>query len=271
MNKEGPQTQKRRNGEWFLNIFASLLWTRLLKLSMETVSTSFSNREALWSSFQASVSNAASSSSSLRPVQEPKKVKIERKYRFAGEQVVLVFFVFFLCVFMALNVFHVFSTSDVVEVLEDSPEAKKWPLLKEPLTESSSEAPSEVSIPTPSIPVTASSKPSSSPPLTSNSAIPASTSTSTKPPVRKPGPRKPKTSLTPLPGSSKTKKLTTLDKSAMDWQSHVHSEQHSGLKDELEANRKAGGYLEKVQFLKRVEERKDGTLESLKSSKRRKL
>jgi len=58
----------------------------------------------------------------------------------------------------------------------------------------------------------------------------------------------------------------------MDWQAHVHAEQqHSGLKDELEANRRTGGYLEKVQFLKRVEERKDETLETLKSSKRRKL
>jgi len=216
---------------------------------METVSIKFSNREALWSSFQASVSNVASSSSSSRPLQGPKKVKIERRYLFAGEQVV-----------------------EVVEVLDDSPEAKKWPLWKEPLTESSSEAPSEVPIPTPSIPVTtALSNPTSSPAQTSNSAIPTSTSASTKPPVRKPGPRKPKTSLAPLPGPSKTKKLSTLDKSAMDWETHVHSEQHSGLKDELEANRKAGGYLEKVQFLKRVEERKDGTLESLKSSKRRKL
>lgn len=107
MNKEWPQTQKRRNGEWFSNIFASLLWTRLLKLSMETVSTTFSNREALWSSFQTSVSNVASSSSSSRPLQEPKKVKIERKYRFAGEQVVLVFFCF-LCVFFQclLCLFH---------------------------------------------------------------------------------------------------------------------------------------------------------------------
>ena len=107
MNKEGPQTQKRRNGEWFLNIFASTLWTRLLKLLTETVSITISNREALWSSFQASVSNVASSSSSSRPVQEPKKVKIERKYLFAGEQVVLVFF-FFCVFFMALNVFMTF-------------------------------------------------------------------------------------------------------------------------------------------------------------------
>ena len=173
---------------------------------------------------------------------------------------------------MAFECFYVVSAcSEVVEVLEDSPEAKKWPLWKEPLTELSNEAPSEISIPAPSIPVTASSNPSSSSTQTPNSAISTTTSASAKPPVRKPGPRKPKTSLAPLPGPSKTKKLSTLDKSAMDWQTHVHSEQHSGLKDELEANRKAGGYLEKVQFLKRVEERKDGTLESLKSTKRRKL
>ena len=166
------------------------------------------------------------------------------------------------------------TCSEVVEVLEDSLEAKKWPLWKEPLTQSSSEAPSEVSIPVSSTPVTASSNSSSSPTQTPNlakSLESTSTSASTKPPLRKPGPRKPKTSLAPLPGPSKTKKLSTLDKSAMDWQTHVHAEQHAGLKDELEANRKAGGYLEKVQFLKRVEERKDGTLESLKSTKRRKL
>lgn len=210
-------------------------------------------REALWSSFQASVSNAALSSSSLA-LQEPRKVKIQRKYRFAGEEVV-----------------------EVVEVPEDSLEAKKWPLWKEPLTESSTDAPTEVSLPllpVSSMPVAASSSPLLPPTQTPNPVISlesVSTSLSTKLPVRKPGPRKPKTSLTPLPGSSKAKKISTLDKSAMDWQTHVHAEQHSGLKDELEANRKGGGYLEKVQFLKRVEERKDETLEALKSTKRRKL
>lgn len=98
-----------------------------------------------------------------------------------------------------------------------------------------------------------------------------STSLSTKPPLRKPRPRKPKTTLTPSPGPSKAKKLSMLNKSAMDWQAHVHAEQESGLKGELEANRRTGGYLEKVQFLKRVEERKDETFEALKSIKRRKL
>jgi hypothetical protein len=68
----------------------------------------FSAREALWSSFQASVSNvASSSSSSSRPFQEPKKVKIERKYRFAGEQVVLVFFLPFFMSFYDISSFTV--------------------------------------------------------------------------------------------------------------------------------------------------------------------
>jgi hypothetical protein len=45
----------------------------------------------------------------------------------------------------------------------------------------------------------------------------------------------------------------------------------SSLKDELEAHRKAGGYLEKVEFLTRVEERKEENLDVMKSSKRRRL
>lgn len=56
----------------------------------------------------------------------------------------------------------------------------------------------------------------------------------------------------------------------MDWKAHVQAEQGKvGLQDELEANRRGGGYLEKVEFLQRVEERKEGTLEALKSGKRR--
>jgi hypothetical protein len=232
--------------------------------------TTNSAREALWSNFQTSISNVASASSSSKPFQEPRKVKIERKYLFAGEQVVLVFF--FICQDLNSFMTYIFIFSEVVEVLEDSPEARKWPLWKDPLTESSSEAPTAVPLPLLSMPVAPSSNPSSSPNQTPNSSLnPASTSASTKPPARKPGPRKPKTSLASLPGPSKAKKISTLDKSAMDWQAHVQAEQDSGFKDELEANRKAGGYLEKVQFLKRVEERKDATLESLKSTKRRKL
>jgi len=59
----------------------------------------------------------------------------------------------------------------------------------------------------------------------------------------------------------------------MDWQRHIQTEQQAGssIKDELDANRRAGGYLEKVEFLKRVEERKEENLDAMKSSKRRKL
>ena len=88
---------------------------------------------------------------------------------------------------------------------------------------------------------------------------------------KRPGPRKSKITLASLPGP-KAKKLTTLDKSAMDWRAHIQAEEESGssLKDDLEANRRAGGYLEKVGFLKRVEERREENLDAIKS-KRRKL
>ena len=55
----------------------------------------------------------------------------------------------------------------------------------------------------------------------------------------------------------------------MDWRAHVAAEAGSGLQEELDANRKGGGYLEKVDFLKRVDERKDDILEASRSSKRR--
>jgi Bucentaur or craniofacial development len=55
----------------------------------------------------------------------------------------------------------------------------------------------------------------------------------------------------------------------MDWNAHVNTQQDAAIKDELEANRRGGGYLEKVEFLKRVEERKDDALEASKSKRRR--
>jgi len=59
----------------------------------------------------------------------------------------------------------------------------------------------------------------------------------------------------------------------MDWQRHIQTEQQAGssIKDELDANRRGGGYLEKVEFLKRVEERKEANLDVMKSNKRRRL
>lgn len=54
----------------------------------------------------------------------------------------------------------------------------------------------------------------------------------------------------------------------MDWKNHVGTGP-SELQDELEANKRAGGYLEKVSFLQRVDERKEEVLEANKDRKRR--
>lgn len=127
---------------------------------------------------------------------------------------------------------------------EDSPDVKKWPIYHGQDTEPGCE------LQTTSLSLPGHINPSSSP--------------------KKPGPRKPKKTLGPLPSTSnrKAKKLTTLNKSLMDWKAHTGD---STLQDELDANRKAGGYLGKVEFLKRVDERKEENLESMQSRKRRKL
>lgn len=55
----------------------------------------------------------------------------------------------------------------------------------------------------------------------------------------------------------------------MDWRAHVTTTQDPELKDELDANRRGGGYLEKVEFLQRVGERRDEAFEANKGGKRR--
>ncbi|KAG5641994.1 hypothetical protein DXG03_003823 [Asterophora parasitica] len=171
-------------------------------------------RDALWSTFQVSVS----STTPVKPAPPKEMIKIEKRYKFAGETVV-----------------------EVVEVTADSPDAKKWP--QWPPDETPREAP-------PSTPEVA--------------AKLREPSSSAKPPVKRPGPRRSKVSLAAIPtaSSQKAKKLSTLDKSAMDWHAHVQSSESSGLKDELEANRRGGGYLEKVEFLNRVEKRTEDVIEA---------
>lgn len=162
--------------------------------------------------------------------------------------------------------------SEIKEVPENSDEAKKWPLWTPENTAQET--------PGPSVERGGDDKTSSEPPALSISTVPPAPGaptqvdpSSSKPkPSKRPGPRKPKVQLAPLPGSQKAKKLTTLDKSAMDWKAHVQTEgSSSGLKDELEANRRGGGYLEKQEFLQRVEQRKEEALEASKSTKRRRL
>ncbi|KAK7439391.1 hypothetical protein VKT23_017613 [Stygiomarasmius scandens] len=206
------------------------------KLSEEHAEAKKKAREELWKNFKESI---ASEASSPKP-ETSKLVKIEKRYRFAGEEVV-----------------------EVVEVPEDSADAKKWPLWA-PAPSSNSEAPGASSPKPENIPL-----PTPDTSKASTSATRASTA-SAKPGPKRPGPRKSKITLASLPSSSKPKKITTLEKSAMDWRTHVNSVDE-GTKDELEANRKegGGGYLEKVEFLDRVSERREGVLEAGKSGKRR--
>jgi hypothetical protein len=174
-------------------------------------------------------------------------VKVERRYLFAGENLT----------YVSIHVAQIPNRDfgcdrEVIEVPENSAEAKKWPLWRPPGCEVS---------PTSASPdlLQVSSEPNVATPITP--VAPTS--------GKRPGPRKPRTSLPSLP-SQKAKKLSTLDKSAMDWRAHINAEQEkSGLKDELEAHRRGGGYLGKVDFLRRVDERKEGAIEANKSSKRR--
>lgn len=147
---------------------------------------------------------------------------------------------------------------EVKEVPEDSDEAKKWPLWCRPVTGE---------MPTPSTEQT--EIPTIGPSSSANVPSSSQNTCSAKPaPGKRPGPRKAKTVLAALPKTQNAKKLTTLDKSAMDWRSHVEGEKPD-LKDELVAHRRGGGYLEKVEFLQRVGERKEEALIASKASSKR--
>ncbi|KAI0064881.1 hypothetical protein BV25DRAFT_1822648 [Artomyces pyxidatus] len=198
-------------------------------LTEEDVEAQERARQALWAEFQTSVAKPLD-----RVDQQPKKmIKIEKRYRFAGEEVI-----------------------EVKEVEADSQEAKNWPAWHPPAQEGSA-SPSTVPNP-PAASTSTTAEASSSASVTSNANPPPAT--------KRPGRRKPKVQLADLP-SAKAKKISTLEKSALDWEAHVASQKES--KDELEANRRSGGYLEKVQFLQRVGDRKEQALEANADKKRR--
>ncbi|KAI0252959.1 bucentaur or craniofacial development-domain-containing protein [Lactifluus subvellereus] len=197
----------------------------------EDLAATQSERQALWTKFQDSI-NAPPAP----PESESKRmIKVEKRYRFAGEDVV-----------------------EVVEVPEDSPDAKKWPLWKPPENLDAAATPDESS---------STATPSPADLLTASSPSAASA----QPVSKRPGRRKPKVQLAELPSadSRKEKKLTTLEKSALDWKAHVTAPAEPELAAELEANRRGGGYLEKVEFLQRVGDRKNQTFEANKDHKRR--
>ncbi|KAF7964468.1 hypothetical protein HWV62_7306, partial [Athelia sp. TMB] len=188
-------------------------------------------RETLWAEFQAS----ASAPLAPKAAEVPKStITVEKRYLFAGNEV-----------------------SEIVEVPEDSPDAQKWPRwYPSNLVDSGMPAQSLATARTARI--------------DPGRADPSHTHLAPQPPAtRRPGPRKPKTTLSAPP--PKAKKLSTLDKSAMDWNSHINAQSELDVRDELEANRRGGGYLERVEFLKRVDERKEDVIEASKPTKRRKL
>ncbi|KAA1479346.1 hypothetical protein DENSPDRAFT_886667 [Dentipellis sp. KUC8613] len=227
--------------------------TRSPRLTAEEEAAQKKAREELWAGFQASVASTSATPKPPADANAPEMVKIEKRYRFAGDDVI-----------------------EVKEVPADSDEARKWPVWRPPgsgadpaASASNADSKDPAGPPTPSAvaPSPAAPSSSSSPaPRTAPIGAASGTGTGRKPPGR----RKPKVQLAELPGSStsaqKAKKLTTLEKSAMDWSAHV---QDPGLKDELEANQRGGGYLEKVQFLQRVEERRDEMFDASKGRKRR--
>ncbi|KAL5476959.1 hypothetical protein ACEPAI_3145 [Sanghuangporus weigelae] len=222
-------------------------------------------RASLWESFQASIA-ATTGSSSTNASRSVKLVKIERRYRFAGEEV-----------------------SEVIEVPEDSEDARKWPRWIPQSTQGEEVSTSGASHEdtkddgdgalAAAIESTNASKASESSKdaISSTSGSKSTVSNATKPTSRsKPGPRKPKTTLAPLP-SSKPKKLTTLEKSAMDWRAHISQSDSTtettpggvSIADELERNRRSGGYLEKVAFLERVGNRREDLFDESRKKRRK--
>jgi hypothetical protein len=160
-----------------------------------------------------------------------------------------------------------YSPSEVIEVPEDSEDARKWPIWVDPKAaaaeatkEATAETTSLIDAPPLDAPATTESPPALDAPPASAAPKPASA---------RPGPRKSKLSAPRAARAPKAKKLSTLDRSALDWTAHVSAAADGGVRDELSAHRRGGGYLERVDFLERVGGRKEELLEQSKASKRR--
>jgi len=212
----------------------------------------YRKRKELWNAFRESVASGSNTGTSTTAESEAKTVKVEKRYMFAGREI-----------------------KEIVEVASDSADAKKWPIVP-PATSTSTYTDTDRSTLVSKSEIAAESL--TAMPAPSTSIIASSSSAPT--PLTKRGPRKPKVTLGAIPGSGSSsgsqprnapKKLTTLEKSAMDWRSHLSAAGGDALKDELKANRKqnGGGYLEKVEFLERVNERRESLLDASKSGKRR--
>jgi len=153
-----------------------------------------------------------------------------------------------------------------VEVAEDSAEAVNWKKRQPSITtfEQTSVAtgPSPPAAPVSNATGTTaqSSRPSSTD-LIKEESVPLS--------AKSKAAAKPRKSLSSMAAAAKPKKLTTLEKSKLDWQSHLATVTPDE-RDELERNNQAGGtgYLEKVDFLARVGKRRESVFEDSKRKRR---
>ena len=162
----------------------------------------------------------------------------------------------------------------VVEVPEGSADAKKWPLWVPPKDSNTKDSEADSSAKLPIHPLSEETTLQAAGPSTSGTEASTSSTPELHKPLaalgKRPGPRRPKTLLNAPVG--KAKKLSTLEKSSMDWKSHLQAETMAGtqLEGELEANRRGGGYLERVEFMERVGARREEIFEQGRSTKRRK-
>ncbi|KAG9124614.1 hypothetical protein FRC07_010943 [Ceratobasidium sp. 392] len=192
-------------------------------------------RNVLWESFLESTTSTPGSGQAT-PLSEPKMITVERRHRFAGEDVI-----------------------EKVQVAEDSAEATEWKKKQTSTTvaEQTSVA-AEASPPIAPVSSTATRSPRPS-------FAESTKGTPLSAPVKPKAVPKPRKSLSSLAAATKPKKLTTLEKSKLDWQAHLATATPDE-RDELERNRQAGGagYLEKVDFLTRVGERRENVFEDSK-------
>ncbi|CAE6416995.1 hypothetical protein ACGC1H_002210 [Rhizoctonia solani] len=219
----GPETKKPRTGD-------------TLDMPATKPLADDAARNALWNSFLKSTQPETTESKISTSKFDVQTITIERKYRFAGEDVI-----------------------EKVAVPEDSPEAQEW--RKRQLI--GGQSTSSIATPIVLTPGSGSSTPNTSP------LHPPEMNVVKTPPTKPKPPPKSRKSLSSLAAAGKPKKLTTLDKSRLDWQSHLVSSTQEE-RDDLERNRKAGGagYLEKVDFLARVGERRDNVFEDSKRKRR---
>ncbi|QRV82100.1 bucentaur or craniofacial development protein [Ceratobasidium sp. AG-Ba] len=199
-------------------------------------------RNSLWESFLESATTSASVSSQVTPAPEPKKIVIERRHRFAGEDV-----------------------TEKVQVAEDSAKALEWK--KKETSSTPAQTSSPIKSPLAATPV--SSEPSTRASSSCPSLVDPVKQGAKQAAVKPKAVAKPRKSLSSLAAAAKPKKLTTLEKSKLDWQAHLAAATPEE-RDELERNRQAGGagYLEKVDFLARVGERRENAFEDSKRKRR---